>query len=141
MASTLSDKYNNIIDDISEKSKYQNTSGTFDGMELKGLRYTNDESYAVKFTTECLGGSEYLKLINKIMEDPQLSNLIYCTLGDASKVEMQKDVLENLRLLIFDDDKLLANSIDDDIYAIFRMNSKLAIELSVLKLYEKFYFL
>lgn len=137
MELTLSKKYDKIIEEIGKQSNYQNTRGTFDGMELKGLRYTNDESYAVKFTTECLGGSEYLKLINKIMQESKLNNLIYCTLDDASKVEMQKDVLENLRLLIFDDDEQLANSIDSDIYSIFRINSKLAIELSVLKLYEK----
>jgi len=69
MELTLSKKYDKIKEEIRKQSNYQKTTETFKGMKLVGLRYTNDEAYSVRFNEECLPGSEYLILINKIMED------------------------------------------------------------------------
>ena len=96
MGDTLEHKYLAIKDSIKpQHPPYQDAQ--FKGIKLEGLRYTNDDSYTVRFNKECLPGSEYLILINKIMEDKQLN---YCLLEDASKIDMPKDILEQLRLKI-----------------------------------------
>ena len=134
MENTLSKKYDNIIKEILNKTNRQKSEKDFKGMKLEGLRYTNVDAYAVRFNKECLPGSEYLILINKIMEDLDLN---YCLLQDASKIDMPIDVLEQLRLKIYDNDSTLSANLKSDLYDIFRSNSKISIELSTLKLYEK----